>query len=508
MTRGSKPPVVSDHGSAAAIPGHVVVPALERQLSLANLTLLGIGAVIGAGIFVITGTAAAHYAGPAIALSFVLAAIACLCAGLCYAELATLFPVAGSAYAYARAALGPFGGWAVGWCILLEYQFAAGAISAGWAGYFGAACSDIGLSLPRALTDTTLAFRAGHLTLARDSLFNAPAAGIVLLLTAAVVRSVRTSAVINNVIVAIKVAVIALFLAIGVLYLDPANWHPFLPQNTGEFGHFGWSGVLRGAGAVFFAYLGFDCICTAGQEARNPQRDMPRALIGTLLFCTLLYVLMSMVMTGLTSYRNLSVPNPVSVAIRNAGAAATWLEPLVDIGVVAGLTSVILALIYAQSRVLYAMSCDGLLPRIFSRVHPRYRTPHWCVLLVGTLAAVLGALVPLEVIGSLVSMGTLFAFALVCVAVLRLRRSQPAIPRPFRVRPSPYVPVLGVLICVYLMGGLGSAVWVRFVLWLALGSVVYVLYGRWRARAVEINMTSAGSDLTAARLETAVDSGS
>jgi basic amino acid/polyamine antiporter, APA family len=468
---------------AAAAPGQPPAPRLERQLTAVNLTLLGVGAVIGAGIFVITGTAAAHYAGPAIALSFVIAAVACLCAGLCYAELAAMFPVAGSAYSYARAALGPFGGWTVGWCILLEYLFACGAISSGWGGYFVAACADFGVRLPHAWVGAPLAMPEGHLTFAQGSHLNIPAAGIVLLLTAGVVRSVRTSAFINNAIVAIKVVVIALFLIIGALYIDPANWHPFIPPNTGEFGQFGWSGVMRGAGAVFFAYLGFDAVSTAGQEARNPQRDMPRALIGALLFCTVLYVLMSIVMTGLTSYRNLSVPNPVSVAIRNAGAAAAWLEPVVDIGIVAGLTSVMLTLIYAQSRVLYAISCDGLLPAIFSRVHARYHTPHWSILVVGAIGAVLGAVLPLEIIGNLVSMGTLFAFTIVCIAVLRLRRTHPMIPRPFRLRPSPFVPVLGILICVYLMSGLGGAVWLRFTIWLAIGAALYAAYGRHRHRA-------------------------
>jgi basic amino acid/polyamine antiporter, APA family len=456
---------------------------LERRLTCVNLLLLGIGAVIGAGIFVMTGTAAAHYAGPAIVLSFAIAAVACLCAGLCYAELASMFPVAGGAYSYTRAALGNFGGWVVGWCLLLEYLLAAGAISAGWAGYFTAACADIGIALPHAFTSAPLASQEGQISLARDSYLNVPAATIVLLLTAGVVRSVRTSAFINNAVVIIKIAVIVSFLIVGALYVDPVNWHPFLPRNTGEFGHFGWSGVLRGAGVVFFAYLGFDAVCTAAQEARNPQRDMPRAIVGSLVICTSLYVLMAIVMTGLTSYRNLSVPHPVSVAIRNAGSASRWLEPIVNVGVVAGLTSVILALVYAQSRVLYAMSCDGLLPAVFSRVHPRYNTPYWSVLLVGGLAAALGAVVPLEILGTLVSMGTLFAFSLVCIAVLRLRRSQPSIPRPFRLPLSPFVPILGILVCAYLMIGLGSSVWLRFTLWLASGAVFYLAYANRRHRA-------------------------
>jgi basic amino acid/polyamine antiporter, APA family len=466
-------------------------PALERRLSGLNLLLLGIGAIVGAGIFVITGTAAADYAGPAIILSFAIAAIACLCAGLCYAELASMFPVAGSAYSYTRTSLGPFAGWTVGWCLLLEYLFASGAIAAGWAGYFSAACGDFGISIPPAFTGSPLAVQSGHWSLGSGSYFNAPAAVIVLVLAAAVARGVRTSALINNALVAAKIAVIALFLIVGALYVDPANWHPFLPDNTGEFGHFGWSGVLRGAGVVFFAYLGFDALATTAQEASNPQRDVPRALIGSLIICTVLYALMSIVMTGLTPYRNLAVPDPVSVAINNAGVGFSWVRPVVDVGIVAGLTSVILALIYAQSRVLYAMAMDGLMPAVLRQVHSEYHTPHWSVLWVGVFAATLGAFVPFEIVGTLVSMGTLFAFLLVCIAVLRLRYLQPSLPRPFRLPLSPFVPGLGILICAYLMFGLGAAVWLRFGAWLVIGTVLYLLYARRRERITGVSLHKA-----------------
>lgn len=453
---------------------------LEPRLSGFNLLLLGIGAIIGAGIFVMTGTAAAHYAGPAIAISFAIAAVACLCTGLCYAELASLFPESGGAYSYARASLGPYVGWVVGWCLLLEYLFAAGAVAVGWSGYFIAACADLGWTFPKAFAGAPLTSVGGNVQPAPGSYINLPAATIVLLLTACAIRSVRASAFVNNFVVAAKVIVIALFLIVGAQYVDPTNWHPFVPENTGEFGHFGWSGVLRGAGVVFFAYLGFDAVATAAQEARNPQRDIPRAIIGALVICTALYVLMALVMTGLTSYENLSVPHPVSVAIRNAGSASRWLGPLVNVGVLAGLTSVILALLYAQSRVLYAVSCDGLLPPAFAKVHPRFRTPSGSILLVGALAAVLGALMPLEVIGTLVSVGTLFAFMVVCFTVLRLRRTRPEVYRKFRVPFFPWVPVGGILICAYLIVGLGGPVLLRFGLWLLAGSAVYLVYARRR----------------------------
>jgi basic amino acid/polyamine antiporter, APA family len=427
-------------------------------MSSVHLLSLGVGAIIGAGVFVMTGTAAAQYAGPAIVVSFGIAAVACLCSGLCYAELASMYPQAAGAYSFARAALGEFGGWVVGWCLLLEYLVAAAAVASGWSGYFRSACAAAGLVLPHELSSAPV---------------NLPAAAIVIALTVCAVRGAQTSTRVNTILVVTKVVVIVLFLAVGALYVDPANWHPFLPANTGESGHFGWSGVVRGAGVVFFAYLGFDCVATASQEARNPQKDIPRAVLGSLAVCTALYVLMALVMTGLTSYRNLAVPNPVAVALQSIGSPARWLEPLVDIGILAGLTSVILVLVYAQSRVLFAMARDGLLPEGFARIHDRYRTPHRSVIAVGGTAAALGTLLPLDILGTLVSMGTLFAFVLVAVSLVRLRRSQPTLPRPFRLSLSPYIPAFGIAVCLYLMVGLGAMVWLRFALWLALGVLVY-----------------------------------
>jgi basic amino acid/polyamine antiporter, APA family len=427
-------------------------------MTFVNLLSLGVGSIIGAGVFVMTGTAAAQYAGPAIVLSFAIAAIACLCSGLCYAELASMFPRAAGAYGFVRAGLGEFGGWVVGWCLLLEYLVAAAAVASGWSGYFVSACAAVGITLPHGFSSAPA---------------NLPAAAIVIVLTACAVRGVQTSTRINTLLVATKVIVIVLFLTVGAMYVDPANWHPFLPANTGESGHFGWSGVVRGAGVVFFAYLGFDVVATALQEAREPQKDTPRAVLGSLAICTALYVLMALVMTGLTSFRYLAVPDPVAVALRRIGAPAHWLEPLVDVGILAGLTSVILCLVYAQSRVLFTMARDGLLPEAFARIHGRYHTPHRSLIAVGGMAAALGVLLPLDILGTLVSMGTLCAFVLVAVSLLRLRRREPTLPRPFRLALSPYIPGFGIAICLYLMVGLGTLVWLRFALWLALGVLVY-----------------------------------
>lgn len=433
-------------------------PQLERRMSSVQLLCLGVGAIIGAGVFVMTGTAAAQYAGPAIVVSFGIAAIACLCSGLCYAELASMFPQAGGAYSFARTALGELGGWVVGWCLLLEYLVAAAAVASGWSGYFTSACAAMGLVVPSGLSGAPV---------------NLPAAAIVVALTACAVWGAKASTRVNTLLVVTKVCVIVLFLAVGVAHVNPANWKPFLPANAGEWGHFGWSGVMRGAAVVFFAYLGFDCVATAAREARNPQKDIPRAVLGSIIVCTALYILMALVMTGLTSYRNLAVPDPVAVALQRICSPARWLEPLVDVGILAGLTSVILVLIYAQSRVLLVMAQDGLLSPMFGRIHARHRTPHYCLITVGALATALATFLPLATLGTLVSMGTLFAFALVAVSLMRLRRTQPLLPRPFRLPFSPYIPAVGLAVCLYLMVALGAMIWLRFVLWLTVGMLVY-----------------------------------
>jgi len=432
--------------------------ALKRTLGPWQLLALGVGAIIGAGIFVLTGHAAAQYAGPAIMLSFVLGGITCAFAGLCYAEFAALIPIAGSAYTYSYATLGELVAWIIGWDLVLEYALGTATVAVGWAGYVSSFLHDLGLTLP-----TTHGFN--------------PLAMLgVLGVTALLAFGVRESTGINSVFVAIKLCVIALFLAFGVGHLHPANWHPFLPPNTGHVGQYGWSGVLRGAGVIFFAYIGFDAVSTAAQEAKNPQKDMPVGILGSLFVCTLLYIAVAGVLTGLVPYRTLNVPDPIAVGVGATGLP--WLIEVVKIGVIAGLSSVMLVLMYGQTRIFYTMAGDGLLPAVFSRLHPRFQTPAAATWLLGILVSLVAAFVPLALLGELVSIGTLFAFILVCAGVLYLRRAQPGLTRPFRCPGVPFVPIAGILACLYLISGLPGRTQLRLVAWLLIGFIVYFGYSR------------------------------
>jgi basic amino acid/polyamine antiporter, APA family len=449
---------------------------LHRALGPWNLIALGIGAIIGAGIFVITGTAAAQYAGPGIMLSFVLGAIACGFVGLCYTEFATLIPVAGSAYTYAYATLGELVAWMIGWDLILEYAMVGATVSVGWSGYFVSLLRDLGLHIPARLTAAP-----GTLVQAADgaqvtALFNLPAFLAIAFLTALLIIGVRETARFNVAIVVIKVAVVLVFIAAGAGYVVTANWHPFIPENTGVFGHFGLSGVLRGAAVVFFAYIGFDAVSTAAQEAKRPQKDMPIGILGSLVVCTLLYMAVAAVLTGLVPYPRLNVPDPIAVGIDVIGVP--WLGLLVKIGALMGLTSVILVFLYGQSRIFYTMAGDGLLPPVFRRLHSRFRTPYLGHLLLGLSVGVVGALVPIGILGELVSIGTLFAFVVVCAAVIYLRRAQPELPRPFKCPLVPFIPIAGILSCLFLMIGLPLDTWIRLVVWLAIGLVIYFAYGR------------------------------
>ena len=417
---------------------------------------LGIGAVIGAGIFVLTGEAAAHYAGPAIVLSFLIGAVACALAGLCYAEFASLIPIAGSAYTYAYATLGELVAWMIGWDLILEYALGTATVAAGWSGYVVSFLHGFGLALPPQLTAAPGVNGVG--------VFNLPAFLVVLAICGLLITGVRELANVNTAIVGIKLAVIAAFLIFGVMHLHPANWHPFLPANTGTFGQFGWSGVLRGAGVIFFAYIGFDAVSAAAQEAKDPQKDMPVGILGSLVICTILYILVALVLTGLVSYKTLGVPDPIAVGVGATGLA--WLAALVKLGVICGLTSVMLVLTYAQTRIFYTMANDGLLPGLFSHLHPRFGTPARATVLLGVLVALVAALTPIKLLGELVSIGTLAAFAVVCGAVLYLRRHQPDLPRPFRCPGVPWVPLAGILVCLYLIVGLPSETQLRLVTWL------------------------------------------
>ncbi|HEV7838194.1 MAG TPA: amino acid permease [Gemmatimonadaceae bacterium] len=455
---------------------------LKRELGPVALITLGIGAVIGAGIFVYTGTVASQHAGPALTLSMVLAGIACAFAGICYAELASMIPVAGSAYTYAYATMGELVAWIIGWDLILEYSLSSSSVAVGWSGYAVILLRELGVTVPPRLTGapgTSIALADGSSVTA---LFNLPAVLVCLAITALLVIGIRESARANTTIVIIKVAVLALFVIVGARYVDTANLHPFIPPNTGEFGSFGWSGILRGAGIIFFAYIGFDAVSTASQEAKNPGRDIPIGILVSLAICTVIYIAVGLVMTGLVPYGKLNVASPIAVAVQATGLP--WLAPIINVGAICGLSSVILVNLLAQSRIFYSMSRDGLLPPLFAKLHPRFRTPHVTTAITGLVVAVASGLFPIDVLGQLVSMGTLLAFAIVCMGVLILRRIEPDTPRPFKTPGMPWVPIFGTLICLYLMSGLPLRTWIRLVVWLVIGLVIYLSYGRFRAAAV------------------------
>jgi APA family basic amino acid/polyamine antiporter len=446
-------------------------PELRRALGPGALVTLGIGAVIGTGIFTLTGQAAALHAGPAIVLSMVIAGFAAALAGLCYSELATMFPVAGSAYSYSRAAFGEFVGWIIGWDLILEYALSVATVAVGWSGNLRVLLRDGGIEIGASGIDW-LAMLA--------------VAAVTLLL----VLGVRASARVNTVIVVIKVAVILVVIGAGGLFLQSELWHPFVPENTGEFGSFGWSGVLRGAAVIFFAYIGFDAVSTAAQESKQPQRDMPIGLLGSLLVCTVLYVLVSGVMVGLRPYQELNDPAPMALAVDAARdrAAGSALSPLVQslsllvkLGTFLGLSSTMVVTLMGQTRVFYAMAQDGLLPAWTARIHPRFHTPHLATLVTGAACALAAGLTPIGVLGELVSIGTLFAFTLVSIGVLVLRRTRPGAARPFRVPLVPWIPILAAMVSVALMLVLPGATWVRLAVWMAIGLALYGLRRRRRA---------------------------
>ncbi len=474
---------------------------LRRSLSATNLTTLGIGAVIGAGIFVLTGQAAAQYAGPAIVISFLISGMACLFAGLCYAEFASMIPISGSAYTYAYATMGEFVAWIIGWDLILEYLFAASTVAVGWSGYMVSFLRDFGIIIPAQFTAALgsvmidipeigwklmtpeLIKNLADSGVAIDTLphlsgiLNLPAMFVVAAITILLLIGIRESARFNNVMVIIKVFVILLFIGIGAFFVNKANWHPFIPGNTGEWGHYGWSGIFRGAAVIFFAYIGFDAVSTAAQEAKNPQRDMPIGILGSLGISTILYILVAIVLTGIVSYTFLNVADPIAVGVNAMGSGLFWLRPIIKIAAIAGLSSVILVMLMGQPRIFFSMSKDGLLPPIFSRIHSRFKTPYVSTLITGSVALILAGVLPINILGELVSIGTLLAFAIVCIGIIILRVKRPDIKRTFKTPWVPLIPLLGAGICILQMLSLPWETWLRLIIWMAIGFVIYFTYG-------------------------------
>jgi APA family basic amino acid/polyamine antiporter len=476
---------------------------LKRALGPWNLISLGIGAIIGTGIFVITGTATALHAGPAVVLSFVFAAIGCVFAGLCYAEFASMIPVAGSAYTYGYATLGEIFAWIIGWDLVLEYAFGAATVASGWSGYFISLLGDFGIKLPAWMAGThwdEFVYYNNHWEnaakivpklklLGLDPATLPHAHGVFNLLgflaivgcTLVLVIGIKESANFNTAIVVVKVCVLLVFLAVGGNYilahrdLMAANWHPFIPRNIG-FGQFGISGILRASGIIFFAYIGFDAVSTAAQEAKNPEKDMPVGILGSLVICTILYILVAGVLTALVNYKNLNVPDPLAIGIDSTGVR--WGGLLVKIGALMGLTSTIVVMLLGQSRVFFSMSRDRLLPPVFSTIHRKFRTPWISTLTVGIFVAALAAALPIDVLSEMVSIGTLLAFVIVCAGVWVLRRRSPELVRPFRTPLVPYVPILGIVISLVMMLTLAELTMVRLIVWLIIGMAIYFGYSR------------------------------
>ncbi len=467
--------------------GHTGQHSLKRVLGPVNLVTLGVGAIIGTGIFVLTGEAAAAHAGPAIVLSMVLAGIASALAGLCYSEFASTVPIAGSAYTYGYATLGEFIAWIIGWDLILEYALGAATVAVGWSGHLTSFLNDfVGVQFPAHLAaapGTIVQTAGGPVT----AVFNLPAVLIAVAVTILIVIGIKESATVNAVIVIVKVAVVLIVIGAGAFFVVPANWHPFIPPNTGTFGEYGWSGILRGAGVIFFAYIGFDAVSVAAQEARNPQKDMPIGILGSLIVCTILYILVSGVMVGLVPYEQMKgSPAPMVVAISAAAARAvgtTWapllnaMKMLVELGAIAGLSSVMVVMMMAQPRIFYSMANDGLLPAWAARIHPRFRTPHITSILTGVAVSIAAGFTPIGILGQLVSIGTLLAFVIVSLGVLFLRKQRPELHRPFRTPGVPFVPILSALVSFALMAGLPWHTWERLIIWMGLGIVFYFLYG-------------------------------
>lgn len=477
----------------------------KRTLGKWNLTALGVGGVIGAGIFVLSGQAAAQYAGPAIVLSFIISAVSCAFAGLCYAELASMIPVAGSTYSYAYATLGELVAWIIGWDLILEYLFAASTVSVGWSGYVTSFLKDFGIAfspeyiaatgtkmiqlpmegwkpLTHQLTESLLAQGVNISQLPQTTaIFNVPAVLINVICTIILVIGIKESANFNNLMVILKVAVIILFIGFGFFFINYDNLNPFFIKETVDahgLSHYGWPGILTGSAVIFFAYIGFDAVSTAAQEAKDPQKDMPFGIMASLFASTVLYILVALVLTGIVNYKLLNVADPIALAVNAMGDSMRWLRPVIKIAAIAGLSSVILVMLMAQPRIFYSMAKDGLLPKLFSDIHPKFHTPYKSSILCGAASMLISGVLPIDILGELVSIGTLLAFVIVCVGVLILRKTRPDLPRVFKTPGLPYVPVLGALVCLWQMWALPKDTWYRLFGWLAIGLLIYFIFGK------------------------------
>jgi APA family basic amino acid/polyamine antiporter len=454
---------------------------LKRSLGPWSLISLGIGAIIGAGLFSLTGIAAAENAGPAVILSFVVAAIGCAFAGMCYSELASMIPVAGSAYTYTYATMGEFIAWIIGWDLVLEYAVAASVVAVSWSRYVKSFLHDFHIDLPARF----IACPFDTITLADGTqahgIVNVPAILIIVLISLLLMIGIKESAWVNSTIVIIKLAVVLTFVAVGVHYINPANYHPFIPENTGKFGEFGWSGIMRAAGVIFFAYIGFDTVSTAAQESKTPHKDVPIGILGSLVICTVLYLAFASVLTGMLNYQAMrGDAAPVATAINLT--PYPWLQVMIKLGIIAGFTSVILVMLLGQSRVFYSMSRDGLLPKMFSDIHPAWRTPWRSNLLFMAFVGFFAGFFPISKLGHMTSIGTLLAFIIVCAGVMILRYTQPLVPRPYRVPCFPLFPFLGILVCLAMMTALDGDTWWRLVIWLVIGLIIYFTYSRFNSK--------------------------
>ncbi len=450
--------------------------AMKRSLGAVTLTAMGIGAIIGAGIFVLTGPAAAQYAGPGILLSFIFAAIICVFAALCYAEFASLIPISGSAYTYAYATMGEFTAWIIGWGLTMEYLFSAATVSVGWSAYFSSLLRDFGIAIPEKLASAPMSYDLATGWAQTGALINLPAMVIVAAIGTLVAVGMKAAASFNNLMVIIKLGAIALFVACGIAFINMDNLTPFIPANTGTFGEFGWSGVLRGAGVIFFAFIGFDVLSTMAQECRNPQKHLPIGMIGSLGISTIVYIVIGFVLLGIVSYTTLNVPDPITVAVNALGPSFVWLRLVIKLAILAGLTSVVLVMILGQSRIFYTMSNDGLLPKRLGKISDKFHTPLLSTIMVTLVCMLFAGVFPVGILGQLTCMGALLAFAIVCFGILVLRYKQPTLHRPFKTPFVPWIPLAGTLACVIQMIALPGVTWVQFVIWMGIGCVIYFGY--------------------------------